>query len=83
VEALPQRMQEPAGQALYQLRKQTVELGFADIKTPRGLHRFRSYGLDRARIQMGLLVLAHNLRTLWQARAERTAAAAAPLAQAD
>jgi hypothetical protein len=72
VEALRQRMQEAAGKELYKLRKQTVERGFADLKTHRGLQRFRSYGLDRARIQVGLLVLAHNLRALRQARAKRT-----------
>jgi hypothetical protein len=79
VEALRQRMQEAAGQALYKLRKQTVERGFADLKTHRGLQRFRRYGLERARVQVGLLVLAHNLRALWQARAERAESTATPV----
>jgi transposase len=70
-DALRQRMQEPAGKELYKLRKQTVERGFADIKTHRGLNRFRSYGLKRARIQVGLLVLMHNALALLHAREER------------
>jgi hypothetical protein len=62
-------MQEPDGKNLYKLRKQTVELGFADLKQHRGLQRFRSYGKARARVQVGLLVLAHNGLALLQERA--------------
>jgi hypothetical protein len=79
VDALRQRMQEPVGKAIYKLRKQTVELGFADLKQHRGLQRFRSYGRTRARIQIGLLVLAHNGLALLQAREKRDAPAASPL----
>jgi Transposase DDE domain len=62
------RMREAAGKELYRLRKQTVELGFADLKQHRGLRRFHSYGLSRARIQVGLLVLANNGLALLKAR---------------
>jgi len=79
VDALRQRMQEPAGKELYKLRKQTVERGFADIKIHRGLQRFRSYGLERARIQVGLLVLVHNTLALLQAREKRAEGLATPL----
>jgi transposase len=78
VDALRQRMQEPAGKALYKLRKQTVERGFADLKTHRGLYRFRSYGLERARVQVGLLVVMHNALTLLQAREQRSEGLATP-----
>ena len=37
-----------------------MELAFADVKEHRGLRRFHSRGLRRARCQVGLLVLAHN-----------------------
>jgi hypothetical protein len=77
VDALRQRMQEDVGKALYKLRKQTVELGFADLKQHRGLQRFRSYGRTRARTQVGLLVLATNGLALLQAR-DRVACAASP-----
>jgi transposase len=77
VDILRLRMSE-TGQQLYKLRKQTVELGFADLKQHRGLQRFRSYGLSRARIQVGLLVLVHNGLALLQARQELAASAVTP-----
>jgi transposase len=61
VEAWRARMQTAAAKALYRRRSQTVELGFADLKEHRGLRRFRGRGRERARIQVGLTVLAHNL----------------------
>ena len=39
---------------------QTVELAFADQKQHRGLRRFTSRGLRRAKCQVGMLVLVHN-----------------------
>jgi transposase len=60
VEALRERMQSAAAKALYKRRCETVELGFADQKEHRGLRRFRGRGLARARIEAGLVVLAHN-----------------------
>jgi transposase len=67
-DALRQRMSQPEGQAIYRLRKQTVERQFADLKQHRGLRQFASFGLKRARIQVGLLVLAHNGLELLKAR---------------
>ncbi|MGO8897913.1 MAG: transposase [Isosphaeraceae bacterium] len=69
-DALRQRMSQPEGQAVYRLRKQTVELQFADLKQHRGLRQFASFGLKRARIQVGLLVLAHNGLELLKARSQ-------------
>lgn len=60
VEALRERMSQPTGKQRYRLRKQTVELSNADLKTHRGLTRFHSFGLERARTQVGLLVLMTN-----------------------
>jgi DDE family transposase len=59
-EALRDRMREAESQALYKLRKQSVERQFADLKEHRALRRFSSFGLGRARIQVGLLILAHD-----------------------
>ena len=56
-DALRPRMSQPEGQALYRLRKPTVERQFADLKQHRGLRPFASFGRKRARIQVGLLVL--------------------------
>jgi len=59
-ERLRQRMASAEGQQAYRLRKQTVELGFADQKEHRGLRRFCGRGPARAEAQVGLCVLAHN-----------------------
>jgi hypothetical protein len=67
VERLRARMATPAAQALYRLRGQVVELGFADLKEHRGLRRFSGRGLRRARTEIGLQVLAHNLGVLQRA----------------
>lgn len=64
VEALHIRMATAQAKALYKLRKQTVELGFADMKAHRELRRFSGKGLRRARTEVGLLTLAHNGLTL-------------------
>jgi hypothetical protein len=50
--------------AVYRLRKQTVELGYADMKQNRELRTFSGRGLARARIEVGLIELARNLMIL-------------------
>jgi transposase len=64
IEALRKRMQTEEAKALYRLRSQTVELAYADMKTHRGLSRLRGSGLRRAKAQVGLFVLTHNLLAL-------------------
>jgi hypothetical protein len=61
IDAHRARMAATEGKQLYRRRKQTVELGFADVKQHRALHRLPRRGLRRARIRLGLLVLVHNL----------------------
>lgn len=58
------KMSDPEVQSRYALRSQTVELGFADARNHRGLQRFHGRGIDRARTETGLLVLAQNLLRL-------------------
>lgn len=60
LERLKQRMSEPVSQKVYKQRCQSVELGYADIKTHRGLRVFRCFGRKRARAQAGLVILASN-----------------------
>src|ERR1700730_6694343 len=60
VEALRSRMGTEAGKELYRLRKQSVELGFADTKCRRGLDHIRGFGSAVATGQVGWSVLAHN-----------------------
>jgi hypothetical protein len=72
VEALKERMKTPAAKAIYGMRCCTIELRFADWKTHRGLQRFSGQTPERADAQVGLTVLAHNLRTLDKLRTRRS-----------
>lgn len=72
IEAHRARMAADEAQSLYKKRKQTVELGFADIKQHRALRRFPRRGLLHARTQIGLLVLIQNLLTYHRAIARHT-----------
>jgi hypothetical protein len=67
------KMKTPEAQAIYRQRGQTVELRFADTKTHRGLRRFSGRGLARARIELSLGVLAHNLLAVCRASPRKTA----------
>ena len=64
LDSLRERMQTPEAKTLYKLRARTVELAYADMKEHRGLRRFRSRSLLRARTQVALVVLVHNLLTV-------------------
>jgi transposase len=61
IEAHRAKMETPEAKAIYRQRCRTVELRFADTKEHRDLRRFSGRGLERARIEAGLCVLAHNL----------------------
>lgn len=64
-------MQRPESKERYRLRCQTVERCFADLKAHRGLQRFSGRTLKRADAQVGLTILAHNLRALDKLRERR------------
>lgn len=66
VDELRARMETPEAKELYKLRRQTIELGYADLKEHRHLRRFHHYGVRRARAQIGAAVLANNLLILWK-----------------
>ena len=68
IDRLKTRMQTDEAKSLYKHRGQTIERVFADFKEHRNLRRFRGRGLSRARTQLGLTVLGHNLRTLAKLR---------------
>jgi transposase len=74
-ERLRERMAQEEKQQEYRKRGQTVELGYADVKTHRGLREFRSWGLPRARTQAGLVLLACNLMNTQRAIQRRRDAA--------
>jgi transposase len=79
-EALQRRMATPEAKALYRLRRQTVELVNADWKEHRQLRRFSGRGLARARGEVGVIVLAHNLLSLLaqERKAEKSSAVKPP-----
>lgn len=68
IETHKARMQTDEAKALYKLRRQTVELGFADLKEHRNLQRFSGRGPGRAKRQLALTVLAHQLTVLARSR---------------
>lgn len=68
IEALRQRRASDEAKALYRLRRQTVELRYADARQHRELRRFSERGLRRAQTEAGLTVLAHNLVTIARLR---------------
>jgi transposase len=68
-----EKMRTVEAKAIYKQRSQTVELRFADAKTHRGLRRFSGRGLKRARIEVGLYVLTHNLLVVWRASHRKNA----------
>jgi hypothetical protein len=67
VEAHRIRMETAEAKTFYRLRCQTVELGFADLKQHRSMRQFSGRGRFRAQRQVGLTVLAHNLRIVHRA----------------
>jgi transposase len=71
IEGLKQRMKQPEAKEKYRQRGCTVERRFADFKTHGGLQRFSGRTPERADAQVGLTVLAHNLRTLEKLRMKR------------
>ena len=63
---LRERMDSDEGKKTYKKRKATVERSFADTKEHRGLRRLSARGLRGAEIQVGLVVLVHNLLAVHQ-----------------
>ena len=72
IEGLRERMKRADAKEKYRKRGCTVERRFADLKTHRGLERFSGRSPARADAQVGLTVLAHNLRTLEKLRIQRS-----------
>jgi hypothetical protein len=64
-------METEAAKTVYRLRKQTIELVFADFKEHRGLRRFSGHGLARVRTELALEVLVHNLLVLHRCSSQK------------
>ena len=61
IERLRGRMGSEAGKALYRRRKEQIERRIGDSKEHRKLRKFTGRGRDRARVQVGLTVMVHNI----------------------
>jgi transposase len=64
VEELRARMATAAAKEFYKLRRQTIELRYADLKQHRRLRQFTGYGLRHARAETAGSVLVYNLLVL-------------------
>jgi hypothetical protein len=71
IDRLKDRMDTKDAKSLYKQRSQTIERIFADFKEHRNLRRFRGRGLERARTQVGLTVLGHNVRIIADLREKK------------
>ncbi len=67
VAAMARKIRRAGWRSRYRLRKQVVEPVFGQIKEARGFRQFRLRGLDKVRLEWGLVCLAHNLTKLAQA----------------
>ena len=61
------------GQALYRLRKQTVEPVFGIIKEVMGFRRFRLRGRAKVSLEWTLVCLSYNLKRLFTLKAQAAA----------
>lgn len=77
-EHMRHRLQTPAGQAHYKLRKQTVEPVFGIIKAAMGFHRFQLRGKAGAALEWTLVTLAYNVRRLARLATSKISAIGAP-----
>jgi len=67
-EQMRHKLNTPAGQAVYKLRKAIVEPVFGQIKEGRGFRRFSFRGLAQVAAEWTLICLTHNLLKLFRGR---------------
>jgi transposase len=68
VEAMTERVATPCGEADYQIRKQTVEPVFGQIKTIQNFRRFSRRGLTAAADEWKFVCATHNLLKIYRHR---------------
>jgi transposase len=61
INQIKEKMQTPEGKLIYKLRKQTVEIAFADIKYNKKLIEFLTRGVERVKTEFNLVCSASNL----------------------
>ena len=68
------KMATPEAQAQSKRRGEVVERAFADAKQHRGLRKLHGRGIDRARAEVGLIILAQTMQTIHRLRETRAKA---------
>jgi len=66
---MKKKMLEPESKKIYDLRKQTVECSYGNIKQNLGFREFLLRGLDNVKIEFNLVCIAHNLQKIWKLKA--------------
>lgn len=64
---MDRKISSKTGQAIYALRKAIVEPVFGQIKSSRGLDRFRLRGLEKVNGEWSLMATTHNILKLFRA----------------
>jgi len=66
VEAMRAKMQKPESQKEYRQRQASVEPVFGNLKSNLGFDHFRMRGLEKVKVEFGLMCIAHNLNRLYK-----------------
>ena len=66
VQAMRERLAQPAVAARWRQRGEIIERAFAQIKEQEGFRRWTVWGLDNVRVQWSLLCATLNLRVLYR-----------------
>ena len=64
------KMQSDEAKKIYSLRKITVEPSFGNIKQNLGFREFLLRGLEKVKIEMNLISIAHNLGKIYRMKKE-------------
>jgi transposase len=64
------KMETDEAKEVYRLRKQTVEPVIGNIKQNLGFREFLLKGLEKVKIEMNLVSIAHNLQKIWRLSGE-------------
>ena len=62
---MKEKMKTKEARKVYNLRKITVEPVYGNIKANFGFREFLLRGLEKAKIEMNLICIAHNLKKIW------------------
>ena len=66
------KMSTEEGKKVYALRKITVEPVYGNIKANLGFREFLLRGLEKVKIELNLVCIAHNLQKIWRLRTAKS-----------